>query len=77
MSVMATSRQHNPCVICICDGSGFVLQLEYLRSGLSGRWGDKVMTRVSGIMRHVPAGSIHPDCVFPQLAGSHLTQVWS
>ncbi len=33
------------------------------------------MTRVSGILRHVPAGSSHPDCVFPQLAGSHLSEV--
>jgi hypothetical protein len=33
------------------------------------------MTRVSSIMRHLPAGSTHPDCVFPQLAGSYLSQV--
>jgi hypothetical protein len=52
-----------------------LLQLDYLRENLTGRWGDKVMTRVSGILRHVPAGSSHPDCLFPQLAGSHLSQV--
>ncbi|WIA29248.1 hypothetical protein OEZ86_011756 [Tetradesmus obliquus] len=50
------------------------VQLDYLQEAVGGRWGDKVMSRVSGIMRHVPAGSSHPDCVFPQLAGSHLTQ---
>lgn len=53
----------------------FVIQVEFLRGLVSGRWGDKVMTRVSSIIRHVPPGSTHPDCVFPQRAGSHLTQV--
>jgi len=50
-------------------------QVEYLREAVGGRWGDKVMTRVSSIIRHVPPGSTHPDCMFPQRAGSHLTQV--
>ncbi|KAF8072990.1 POL2A [Scenedesmus sp. PABB004] len=53
---------------------GEAVQLEYLRDALAGRWGEKVMTRVSGVLRHVPAGSSHPDCVFPQRAGSHLTE---
>jgi hypothetical protein len=48
-------------------------QVGYLRSAVTGRWGDKVMSRVSSIIRHVPAGSTHPDCVFPQLAGSYLS----
>jgi hypothetical protein len=51
------------------------VQVDYLRGAVSGRWGDKVMTRVSSIIRHVPPGSTHPDCVFPQRAGSHLSQV--
>jgi hypothetical protein len=51
------------------------LQVDYLKAAVSGRWGDKVMTRVSSIIRHVPPGSTHPDCAFPQRAGSHLTQV--
>lgn len=50
-------------------------QVEFLRDLVGGRWGDKVMTRVSSIIRHVPPGSTHPDCTFPQRAGSHLTQV--
>jgi DNA polymerase epsilon subunit 1 len=49
------------------------VQVDYLKEAVAGRWGEKVMTRVSGIMRHVPAGSVHPDCVFPQLAGSYLS----
>lgn len=51
------------------------VQVDYLRGVVSGRLGDKVMTRVSSIIRHVPPGSTHPDCVFPQRAGSHLSQV--
>jgi DNA polymerase epsilon subunit 1 len=48
-------------------------QLEYLRKELGGHWGEKLLNKVQQIAARAPTGSSHPDCQFPQLAGSHLT----
>lgn len=51
------------------------LQLEYLRQELAGVWGDRMITKIMSIQEKVPANSAHVECQFPQLAGSHLTEV--
>ncbi len=51
-------------------------QLDYLKEQmLGGPWAERLMSKVEAIMQQVPAGSSHEGCHFPQLAGSHLTEV--
>jgi hypothetical protein len=50
-------------------------QVEYLIRELGGAWGDRLMTKVQAFASKVPPGSSHPECQFPVLAGSHLSEV--
>ncbi|GBF92637.1 hypothetical protein Rsub_05251 [Raphidocelis subcapitata] len=50
------------------------VQIEYLSRELGGSWGDRLMTKVQAFAAKCPPGSSHPECQFPVLAGSHLSE---